>query len=233
MEGSQAYRRVGAEAFRQPEVTAAYDARPGYPSEAIQYIVDHALPVVSFDGRPLPRMLDAGAGNGLVTEGIMRNGAAVEIIALDQSEGMAAAFQRKIIEPSAPMIIGTFDAMPFRDNTFDLIVFGSALHWGDPTRLPAELYRILCPGGRVVSVGNATRPQSEFTEILAGLPGQAFQANPMTCDREKINLGPGFTFECFKGFPNDLIYSVMCGIKCRTMLNVTLLWNRYLYRSIR
>lgn len=202
MESLSEYRTEGAEVFRQREVTAAYDARPGYSSEAVQYMLDHVLPTLSHNSHPLPRMLDAGAGNGLVTEGIIDSGVEAEIIALDRSEAMAAVFRRRITEFS--IVVGAFEEMPFPDNAFDVIVFGTALHWGDPTRLPAELYRVLSPGGRVVSMGNATRPGSEFTEILAQLPGQAFTSNPMTRIREKIDLGPGFTFERFKEFPNNV-----------------------------
>lgn len=206
MESLSSYRHEGAETFRLPHVVKAYEARPGYPTEAVNYMLEHACSTSSYEGS-VPCILDAGAGTGLVTEGIMASGKLAHIIALDRSEDMAAVFQNKFIGAGIPFLVGDFDAMPFAGNTFDTVIFGTALHWGSPSDLPGELYRILQPGGSVISIGNMTRPQTEFTEIIGRLPGQAFKCNPMTSDSEKINLGSAFTFECFQRFPNDVYLS--------------------------
>lgn len=148
METFHAYRKEGRETFRLPEVVAAYVARPEYPAEAVEFMLCRAFD--SYEGCLLPRILDAGSGDGLVTDALVKSGIPAEIVALDCSEAMADAFCRKTAGCEIPLVVGSFDDMPFADDSFDLIVFGSALHWGDPRHVPSELYRTMRSGGEVL-----------------------------------------------------------------------------------
>lgn len=188
----------GAIAYGLPEVARAYEARPTYPSEAIDYMLDRVLS--GHTGDAPPRILDAGTGNGLVTEGILKSGRDIEIVALDHVEEMTVAFRQRIQRP-IPLVRASFNSMPFADNSFDAVIFGTALHWGDPDQIPDELYRLLRPGGVVASISNVSRAETEFTDIILDLPHQAAKVNPITRNYSSIDLGERFSFEEFREFP--------------------------------
>jgi ubiquinone/menaquinone biosynthesis C-methylase UbiE len=197
----ESFRREGAAAYRSPEIAKAYDARPPYPPEAIDYLL---YSTISHLGESQPhRILDAGTGSGLVTEGILSSGWQPEIVALDQSDAMVTAFRRRIDETDASTVIGDFNAMPFAENSFDLVVFGTALHWGDSDSLPAELHRILRPGGCIATINNSI----PLTQIFSHFRNDriVFQNNPITQERQTIDLGPAFSSrpELFREFPHE------------------------------
>jgi ubiquinone/menaquinone biosynthesis C-methylase UbiE len=177
-------RERGADAYKLPEVAEAYDARPPYPAEAITYLLQHTLPP-SQEG--LPRVLDAGAGNGLVTEALLNSNVPMENIALDRSAAMIAALCCRLSQDHVPAFVGDFNRLPFAENSLDLVVFGTSLHWADPDLLPAELYRTLRPGGSVVSIGNSVPIPEIFSHFHQDTI--LYQKNPITANGREIDLG--------------------------------------------
>jgi len=192
------YTAAGMGAFRNPEVAEAYATRPSYPLEAVHYLLEE-LPQ---ENMPL-RILDAGCGNGLLTDGLISERPDAEIFGLDQSEAMIAEFSRRIGGGAVP-VIGSFNTMPFLNSRFNIVTFGTSIHWADPDLLPTELYRILRPDGIVARVSNATRVGTEFTEILETLPGHVAESNRLTPTQESLELGPGFLPMGSKKFCNDI-----------------------------
>ncbi|MFB6068612.1 MAG: class I SAM-dependent methyltransferase [Halobacterium sp.] len=92
----------------------------------------------------LDRILDAGAGTGASTAVFRDPG---ETVALDASREM-------LLENDAPArVVGDFDALPFRDATFDAVAFTASLFLvADPRTAVAEAARVLRPGGVVGAV---------------------------------------------------------------------------------
>jgi SAM-dependent methyltransferase len=123
-------------------VAADYAAhRPGYPADAVAFL----LP----GGRPL-RVLDLGAGTGLLTDVLLAAGH--EVVAADPSPAMLDQFRAR--HPGVPVHVGGAEAIPLPDGAVDAVVAGQAAHWFDPEPAAAELRRVLRPGGVVGFVWN-------------------------------------------------------------------------------
>ena len=110
---------------------AAYDAgRPGYPDEAVRWV----LP----DGAT--RVLDLGAGTGKLSQAVAALG--VEVVAVEPDDAM-----RALIPVEA--LAGTAEDIPLPDASVDAVVVGQAFHWFDAARALPEMVRVLRPGGTI------------------------------------------------------------------------------------
>lgn len=107
------------------------------------------------------RLLDIGCGTGLFVERYCERGG--RAAGLDISPKMLERARDRW--PEAEWIVGTADALPFRDDSFDaassLLAFS---YFRDPGRMLAEVVRVLRPGGRLAL---CTLGRNFFT---AGLP---------------------------------------------------------------
>jgi MPBQ/MSBQ methyltransferase len=129
---------------------------------------DQALAAARLDGPELDT-LDAGAGTGFTTEGIVAHVDAARVTMLDQSpHQLARAARRPALEPCR-RLLGDAEALPFAADSFDRYVSaGSIEYWPDPQRGIAEAYRVLRPGGVGVVVG-PVRPAGRLARALADL----------------------------------------------------------------
>ncbi|MGY1774632.1 class I SAM-dependent methyltransferase [Geodermatophilus sp. SYSU D00804] len=122
-------------------VAADYAAlRPGYPADAVAFLLGD---------RPR-RVLDLGAGTGLLTDVLAAAGH--EVLAVDPSAEMLAQLRAR--HPGVPAQVGGAEAIPLPDASVDAVVAGQAAHWFDPEPAAAELRRVLRPGGVVGFVWN-------------------------------------------------------------------------------
>ncbi|MGY1710109.1 class I SAM-dependent methyltransferase [Geodermatophilus sp. SYSU D00758] len=122
-------------------VAAAYAAlRPGYPPEAVAALLGD---------RPL-RVLDLGAGTGLLTGALLAAGH--EVVAVDPAGEMLA--ELRVRHPGTRTLVGGAEHVPLADGAVDAVVAGQAAHWFDPVPAAAEMRRVLGPGGVVGLVWN-------------------------------------------------------------------------------
>ncbi|MEV4640088.1 class I SAM-dependent methyltransferase [Actinoplanes sp. NPDC049548] len=120
---------------------ATYErGRPGYPAEALDWL----LP----PGRP--RVLDLGAGTGKLTRAIAARG--LPVTAVDPSDGMLTELRRVL--PGVPAHIGTAEHLPLPDHSVDAVVCAQAWHWVDLAHAVPETARVLSPGGRLGLIWN-------------------------------------------------------------------------------
>jgi SAM-dependent methyltransferase len=144
----------------------AYErGRPGYPPEAIEWLVDQLR---LSRGRTL---LDVGAGTGKLTRELIGSGAAV--VAIEPVAAMRAVLEQAV--PAARALDGTAEALPLDDESVDAIVVAQAFHWFDGPAALAEFHRVLRPAGRVALIWNRRlrdqplwRAISEITEPYRG-----------------------------------------------------------------
>ncbi|MEN6519143.1 MAG: methyltransferase domain-containing protein [Methanospirillum sp.] len=110
---------------------------------------------------PGGRLLDIGCGTGLFVERYCERGG--KAVGLDLSPKMIERARDRCA--SAEWTVGTGDALPFRDDSFDaassLLAFS---YFRNPDRMLAEALRVLRPGGRL---SLCTLGRNFFT---AGLP---------------------------------------------------------------
>ncbi len=109
-------------------------------------------------GLPAGRVLDAACGTGFLTQHLPG-----EVTALDQSAAMLElAGERR---PDAELVVGDALALPFPDETFDLVFtahFYGHLREPDRTRFLAEARRV---GARLVVVDTALGPGTVPEEV--------------------------------------------------------------------
>ncbi len=142
-------------------VAAGYAAhRPGYPADAVAFLLGE---------RPL-RVLDLGAGTGLLTDALLTAGH--EVVAVDPSPQMLDQLRAR--HPGVPVHVGGAEAVPLPDADVDAVVAGQAAHWFDPGPAAAELRRVLRPGGVVGFVWNVRDERVPWVAALgAALAAEA------------------------------------------------------------
>jgi ubiquinone/menaquinone biosynthesis C-methylase UbiE len=122
-------------------VAAEYAAlRPGYPDDVVAWLLGD---------RPR-RVVDLGAGTGLLTERLVAAGH--EVVAVDPSAEMLAQLTDRL--PAVTARVGEAEALPLPDGTVDAVVAGQAAHWFDPVSAAREMRRVLRPGGVVGLIWN-------------------------------------------------------------------------------
>ncbi|MFQ1003430.1 class I SAM-dependent methyltransferase [Modestobacter sp. SSW1-42] len=137
-------------------VAAEYAAlRPGYPAEVVPFLLGPA---------PL-RVLDLGAGTGLLTDRLLEAGH--EVVAVDVSAGMLDQLRARL--PQVRAELGGAEAVPLADASVDAVVAGQAAHWFDPEPAAAELRRVLRPGGVVGLVWNTRDERVPWVRALGEL----------------------------------------------------------------
>ena len=123
----------------------AYDrGRPGYPAEAIAFVVE-TLGITSG-----ATIVDLAAGTGKLTRELVPTGA--DLIAIEPVPGMREVLSRSL--PDVRVADGIAESLPLGDASVDGVVVAQAFHWFDGPRALTELARVLRPGGRLAVVFN-------------------------------------------------------------------------------
>jgi len=135
--------------------------RPGYPDAAIEWAL---APVRT---RFPIRVLDLGAGTGLVSEALQR--AEVDIIAVEPDAMMRAAMLERVFGVAA--LAGTAEDIPLPDERVDAVVVGQAFHWFDREQALPEIARVLKPGGVLAAMWNTDDMRVPWAAEYAVLSG--------------------------------------------------------------
>jgi SAM-dependent methyltransferase len=91
------------------------------------------------------RVLDLGAGTGALLPVLRRLASSAVVVATDLTEAML-----RMADPDVPRVTADAQALPFRDNAFDVVVMAFMLfHVPDPVAGLREARRVLVPGGWV------------------------------------------------------------------------------------
>ena len=96
-------------------------------------------------------ILDVGCGSGVVTKDVAAhtNG---KVIALDDSPDMLEIAKEVLKEHDVDIITGDAHKLPFKDNTFDVVICNLFLMWvSDQQKVVNEMARVAKRGGRVVA----------------------------------------------------------------------------------
>ena len=137
-------------------VAAQYAAlRPSYPDDAVRFVL----------GEAPRRVLDLGAGTGLLTERLVAAGH--EVVAVDPSAEMLAQLAARL--PDVVLQVGAAERIPLPDDDVDAVVAGQAAHWFDPATAAPEIARVLRPGGVVGLIWNARDERVSWVAALGEL----------------------------------------------------------------
>ncbi|GAA1234997.1 class I SAM-dependent methyltransferase [Kitasatospora nipponensis] len=151
-----------------------YDSiRPTYPVRAVTWAVG-AEPV---------RVLDLGAGTGLLTR-VLRT-AGHEVIAVEPDEQMRAVATER--HPGTRVLAGSAEDIPLPDGSVDAVVVGQAYHWFTPQDALPQIHRVLREGGVFAALWNIRDERTPWAAALSGIVGpegygleSAWQYGPVT-----------------------------------------------------
>lgn len=128
--------------------------RPTYPPAAIDAMLEGLDPGL---GSALIAA-DLGAGTGISSRLIADRG--VRVFAVEPNADMRSAADP---HPLVQWVDGTAESTGLAAESVDLCVAAQAMHWFDPERAPAEIRRIVRPGGRFAAVWNLRSTTDAFS----------------------------------------------------------------------
>lgn len=110
--------------------------------------------------KPGMKVIDVGAGTGVVSYLAQQQvGEEGLVVALDPSKGMLSEAKALGVKHAS---MGLGEALPFPDNTFDVLTMGFALrHVADLNAAFSEYLRVLKPGGKIVLM-EISRPKNKI-----------------------------------------------------------------------
>ena len=114
---------------------------------------DRLLKLITSDAAESLRVLDLGAGNGWLCYRLERLGHRATALDIrdDAVDGLGAArAYADHLDAMFPRVCATFEQLPLRSGTFDLVVFNASIHYAQRLEsVLAEAARVARPGGRI------------------------------------------------------------------------------------
>jgi len=148
-------------------VAAAYDrGRPGYPADAVRWLV----------GRDAASVLEIGAGTGKLTAELVAQGH--DVLATDPDEQMLDLLRTRV--PQARTAVAAAEKLPSGDRSVDVVIAAQAFHWFDPDVALPEIARVLKPGGALALVWNHRDARIPWVRRLGDLIGTHDQVTDPT-----------------------------------------------------
>jgi len=112
------------------------------------------------------RVLDVGCGSGELLRELMRSGAAAA--GIDPAPGMVELARRTA--PAADVRVGTDEALPWPDGSFDVVTAVNSLQFADDTLAAlAEFARVAVPGGRIAVANWAEGELNDLDVVEAAI----------------------------------------------------------------
>jgi SAM-dependent methyltransferase len=149
-------------------VAAAYAThRPGYPAEAVRWLV----------GERPAKVLELGAGTGKLTATLCELGH--DVVATEPLPDMVAQLRRAA--PMARPVLARAEDIPLPSSSVDVVIAGQAFHWFNQERALPEIARVLRPGGTVALVwntGDASVPWVKKVNALIGHQSEVDGTDP-------------------------------------------------------
>jgi len=143
-------------------VAAAYaEHRPSYADDAIRWCL--AAVRSSLPAPTATRVVDLGAGTGILTAALDRLGA--DVTAIEPDPDMLAELRRRL--PGVRSAAGSAEKIPLPDGGVDAVLAGQAMHWFDLDRALPEIARVLVPGGVFAGLWNVDDDRVGWVAELA------------------------------------------------------------------
>ena len=132
-------------------------ARPGYPPEAVAWLVER----LEIDASKT--VLDLAAGTGKLTRQLVPTGA--HIVAVEPLAGMRVRLEEALPEVEARA--GAAEALPLPDASVDAVTVGQGFHWFANDRALADIHRVLRPDGHLGLIWNARDESADWVARLS------------------------------------------------------------------
>jgi SAM-dependent methyltransferase len=140
------------------DVAGAYErGRPGYPDEAVRWLV----------GDEPADVVDLGAGTGKLTRTLVAHGHRVTAVEpLDEMRG-----ELEGVLPGVRALVGNAEAIPLPEASADVVASAQAFHWFDHDDALPEIARVLRPAGRIALVWNTRDDRDPWMARLSAIIG--------------------------------------------------------------
>jgi SAM-dependent methyltransferase len=140
------------------DVAGAYErGRPGYPDEAVRWLVgDEPCDVV-----------DVGAGTGKLTRALVAH--LHRVVAVEPLDEMRS--ELVVAVPAVRALAGSAEAIPLPDRSADVVTSAQAFHWFDHDRALPEIARVLRPAARLALVWNSRDDRDPWMVRLSAIIG--------------------------------------------------------------
>lgn len=151
------------------EQAASYDE--GMQGSHARALYPHILEEAkrSLAGVRVPRVLDVGCGTGALSEQLLAVMPDCRLTGIDLSSAMVERARIRLAA-KAEVIEGDAERLPFRDESFDLVVCNDSFHhYPDPDRAAFQIWRVLRRGGTLV-MGDAWQPAPARSIMNAWMP---------------------------------------------------------------
>lgn len=112
------------------------------------------------------RILDIGCGRGILMQKLKRKNSQITLTGIDISPKLCEITRQN--NPSARVVVGDAEALPFNDDEFDFVFMTEALeHMLDYDKAVAEITRVLKKGGGcVITVPNRDWASYDFYDRI-------------------------------------------------------------------
>ena len=135
--------------------------RPGYPSQAVDFLLSQVGAALSGDRRADLVVADLGSGTGIFTQTLLPHVA--QVFAVEPNDAMRQEAERRLAgTPGFHSVTGTSEATGLSPGSVNLVTAAQAFHWFDRDKARAEFQRILVPGGHVALLWNKRLVDTDF-----------------------------------------------------------------------
>ncbi len=112
-------------------------------------VVERFIPFASEGGGVSGRLLDVGAGTGMLLQALAARFPDTEMVGLDMAYDMGATARSRLPNmPRVQFVTADAEQLPFPGDAFDRVVSTSTFQWLDCLDVAfSEAYRVLRPGG--------------------------------------------------------------------------------------
>lgn len=148
--------------------TAGYEAQRRRLIPPFESFYGTAVAALDLSGRPLRRVLDLGAGTGLLARRLSTAHPEAELTLLDGAPAMLEE-ARTVLGEEARYVVGDLDD-PLPSGPWDAVVSALAIHHLDDrgkVNLFSRVHRELSPGGVFVNAEQVAGPTALFCEAYA------------------------------------------------------------------
>lgn len=158
---------------------AEYDRfRPRYPQAAVRWALDGLGSAA--------RVIDLGAGTGILTRAVRALGH--EVTAVEPDPGMR--LQLTAATSDVDVLAGGAESIPLPDAVADAVVVGQAYHWFDRERAHAEIARVLRTGGTFAPIWNIRDDRVEWVAEMSRIAHMSDTTADLT--GSVTTFGPAF-----------------------------------------
>ncbi len=179
--------------------SSIYDKyRPSYSTDLIEYLYTKA----GFNNKS--KIADIGAGTGIFSEQLLKQGS--QVILIEPNVSMLREARKKLSNyKNASFLLSNAEKIDLPSHSLDYITVAQAFHWFDLEKFKAECERLLVENGKVLLTWNITNSETKVMQDLAYLNKLYLGKCYNTRDKEDLKSYLKF----FKGyilnyFDNDL-----------------------------